>query len=85
MDYTLEYYKASADFVKSRAPFEPELAIVLGSSLGPLAEQLENPVEIAYAEIPNFLLATAPGHAGKLLFGTLEGKKLVCMVSARMG
>jgi purine-nucleoside phosphorylase len=79
MDYTLGYYKASADFVKSRAPFEPELAIVLGSSLGPLAEQLENPVEIAYADIPNFLLSTAPGHAGKLIFGTLEGKRLVCM------
>jgi carboxypeptidase PM20D1 len=57
MEYTLDYYQKSADFVKSRAPFEPELAIVLGSSLGPLAEQLENPVEIAYAEIPNFLLS----------------------------
>jgi len=79
MEYTLEYYELSADYVKSRAPFVPELAIVLGSSLGPLAEQLENPVELSYAEIPNFLLSTAPGHAGKLIFGTLEGKKLVCM------
>jgi len=79
MQYSYEYYQKSADYVKSRAPFAPELAVILGSSLGPLAAKLENPVEIPYAEIPNFLLSTAPGHAGKLIFGTLEGKKLVCM------
>jgi purine-nucleoside phosphorylase len=79
MEYTYAFYQASADYVKARAPFVPELAIVLGSSLGPLAQKLENPVEIPYAEIPNFLISTAPGHAGKLIFGTLAGKKLVCM------
>lgn len=79
MEFDYEYYCKSADYVKSRAPFVPEIAIVLGSALGPLAEQLENPVSIDYADIPNFLVSTAPGHAGKLIFGTLEGKKLVCM------
>ena len=79
MQFDYEYYCKSADYVKSRAPFTPEIAIVLGSALGPLAEQLENPVSIDYADIPNFLVSTAPGHAGKLIFGTLEGKKLVCM------
>ena len=79
MEFDYKYYCKSADYVKSRAPFTPEIAIVLGSALGPLAEQLENPVSIDYADIPNFLVSTAPGHAGKLIFGTLEGKKLVCM------
>ena len=79
MQFDYEYYCKSADYVKNRAPFTPEIAIVLGSALGPLAEQLENPVSIDYADIPNFLVSTAPGHAGKLIFGTLEGKKLVCM------
>ena len=79
MQFDYEFYCKSADYVKSRAPFTPEIAIVLGSALGPLAEQLENPVSIDYADIPNFLVSTAPGHAGKLIFGTLEGKKLVCM------
>lgn len=79
MEFTYEYYVKSAEYVKSRAPFVPEIAIVLGSALGPLAAQIENPVTIDYADIPNFLVSTAPGHAGKLIFGTLEGKKLVCM------
>ena len=49
------------------------------SSLGPFAGQLQDPVEIDYHEIPNFLTSTAPGHAGKLIFGTLAGKRLVCL------
>lgn len=79
MQRDYEFYRKSADYVKSRAPFAPELAVVLGSALGPLAEQLEKPVSIDYADIPNFLRSTAPGHAGKLIFGTLAGRRLVCM------
>ncbi|MBQ1264493.1 MAG: purine-nucleoside phosphorylase [Oscillospiraceae bacterium] len=79
MKYTYEYYKESADYVKAHMPFAPEIGLVLGSALGPLAQQLEDTVEIDYAEIPNFLVSTAPDHAGKLIFGRLEGKNLVCM------
>lgn len=79
MERDYAFYRKSAEYVKSRAPFAPEIAVVLGSALGPLAEQLEAPFSIDYAEIPNFLLSTAPGHAGKLIFGTLGGKRLVCM------
>ncbi len=79
MERDYAFYRESAEYVKRRAPFVPELAVVLGSALGPLAGQLENPVTIDYADIPNFLVSTAPGHAGKLIFGTLEGKRLVCM------
>lgn len=79
MNEPFAFYKKTADYVKSRAPFAPELGLILGTGLGPLAKQIENPVEIDYRDIPNFLVSTAPDHAGKLIFGTLEGKKLVCM------
>ena len=79
MNETYEFYTASADYVRARMPFVPEIGLILGSALGPLAAKLENPVEIAYRDIPNFLVSTAPGHAGKLIFGELAGRRLVCM------
>ena len=79
MNEPFAFYEKTADYVKSRAPFAPELGLILGTGLGPLAKQIENPVEIDYKDIPNFLVSTAPDHAGKLIFGMLEGKKLVCM------
>ena len=79
MNYTYEFFKKSADYVKSVVPWEPEAAIVLGSSLGRFAEGIQDPVSIDYRDIPNFLVSTAPGHAGKLIFGTIAGKKVVCM------
>ena len=79
MNEPFAFYEKTAEYVKQRAPFTPEIALILGTGLGPLAGQLENPVTLDYREIPNFLVSTAPDHAGKLIFGTLEGKKLVCM------
>ena len=79
MNEPFAFYEKTADYVKSRAPFAPELGLILGTGLGPLAKQIENPVEIDYKDIPNFLVSTATDHAGKLIFGILEGKKLVCM------
>ena len=79
MNYTYEFFKKSADYVKSVVPWEPEAAIVLGSSLGRFAEGIQDPVSIDYRDIPNFLVSTAPGHAGKLIFGTIAGRKVVCM------
>ena len=79
MSFTYEYYKVCADYIRERAPFEPEIGLILGTGLGPFASQIENPVSIPYRDIPNFLVSTAPGHAGKLIFGTISGKKVVCM------
>ena len=79
MNEPFAFYEKTAEYVKARAPFTPEIALILGTGLGPLAGQIENPVTLDYREIPNFLVSTAPDHAGKLIFGTLEGKKLVCM------
>lgn len=77
--YTSEYFEKCADWIRERAPFTPEIGIVLGSGLGPLAQSIEAPVEIPYREIPGFLVSTVASHAGKLIFGTVGGKKVVCM------
>lgn len=79
MAFDFAFFEKSAEYVCSRAPFQPEIAIVLGSCLGPFADSIENPVSIDYAEIPNFLVSTAPSHAGKLIFGTVGGRRVVCM------
>ena len=79
MAYTYEYFKKSADFLLEQIDETPEIAIVLGSCMGPFAEEIENPVVIDYKDIPNFLISTVDSHAGKLIFGTVAGKKVVCM------
>lgn len=79
MKYSYEDFKKGADYILSKVDFKPEIAMVLGSSLGSLADEIEDRVEIEYKEIPNFLLSTAPSHAGKMILGTLEGKKVVCL------
>lgn len=58
---------------------KPQIAVVLGSGLGACAKAIENRVEIPYAEIPLFPQSTVEGHAGNLIFGTLEGKAVVAM------
>lgn len=78
-NYELEYFEKSADYVKSKIDFQPQIAIILGTALGKLAEDIVNPVVIPYEEIPNFLISTVKSHAGKLILGELYGKKVVCM------
>jgi len=70
--------QASA-FVKARAPFMPRLAIILGSGLGPFAEQVQTPTIIATTEIPHYPRSTVAGHAGRWIFGTIAGKKILAL------
>ena len=79
MNERYEFYLKSAEYVRARIPFQPELAVILGSSLGPFAAEVQNRTEIAYADIPNFPRCTVADHAGRLIFGELAGKKLVCL------
>jgi inosine/guanosine/xanthosine phosphorylase family protein len=53
--------------------------VVLGSGLGGLADALDDPVAVPYAEIPGFPPSTVPGHAGRFVLGTLEGVPVACM------
>lgn len=66
-------------YLETRLAQKPEIAIVLGSGLGDLADAIENPLVIPYAEIPGWPPSTALGHAGKLIFGELEGRRVVAM------
>lgn len=77
--YNYEYLKKSADYILSKIDFKPEIAFVLGSALGSLSEEIENPIVIEYEEIPNFLISTVESHAGQLILGKLNGKNVVCM------
>jgi purine-nucleoside phosphorylase len=65
--------------IRTHTSLQPELAIILGSGLGDLADEVQNAVAIPYAEIPHFARSTVLGHAGRLLLGTLAGHPVVLM------
>lgn len=80
MSYTIEHYRASADFLRARlGGFVPKVAMILGSGLGYLGDQVEDAIAVDYKDIPHFKASTAPGHKGRLVFGTLEGQKVGVM------
>lgn len=65
--------------VAQRSAVKPAIGLILGSGLGDLADQVQAPVHVPYREIPHFPVSTAPGHAGRLVLGYLEGKPVVAM------
>jgi len=65
--------------VRGRTALAPRLGIVLGSGLGGLADRLEGAVAIPFADLPGWPAATAPGHAGRLVLGRLEGVPVVAL------
>ena len=69
----------SVQFLKTKFHQSPQIGLILGSGLGVLAEEIENPINIAYNDIPEFPVSTVEGHAGQLVFGTLNGKTVVAM------
>jgi len=69
----------STAYLKSKGFEAPEIGIVLGTGLGKLVDEIENPIEAHYNHIPFFPLATVEFHTGKLLYGTFEEKKVVVM------
>lgn len=66
-------------FLKSAGITKPTIGIVLGTGLGKLVEEIAIEKEIAYADIPNFPVATVEFHSGKLIYGELSGKKVLVM------
>lgn len=69
----------SAEYIKKSIDIKPDIAIVLGSGLGGIAQAIENPVYIDYKDIPNFKVSTAPDHAGRFVIGKLAGRGVICM------
>lgn len=72
-------YKESAEYINNIINFEPEIGMILGSGLGDLANEVENPTIILYNDIPNFKKSNVEGHENKMIFGNLCGKKVVIM------
>lgn len=79
MNETMSRIREAASFIKSKISFQPEIAIILGSGLGPLAQEIEHPVSIDYKDIPHFPISTVPGHDGKLIAGTIQNKTVLVM------
>lgn len=71
--------KETLSFLQTNGVDSPEIAIVLGTGLGKLVEEINILKEFAYAEIPHFPEATIEFHSGKLIFGILSGKKVIVM------
>lgn len=71
--------KETADFLRSRVSDLPKTAIILGSGLGSLVDHIEDKQFFAYKDIPNFPVSTVAGHKGNLIFGTLNGKRVMAM------
>jgi len=71
----------AAAIIRARMPanFQPRVAMILGSGLGVLAEQMSDAVSISFDELPGFPISTVHGHAGQLVMGTLAGVQVVCM------
>lgn len=69
----------TVNFLKKQVGTRPAVGMILGSGLGELASDVEDATVIPYGEIPNFLVSTAPGHAGNLVFGRLGGQDVMMM------
>ena len=75
-----EQIQEAVVFLRTKvADFEPELALILGTGLGKFTAEIDVFAEINYADIPHFGISTVEGHAGKLLFGHLQGRRIVAM------
>jgi purine-nucleoside phosphorylase len=69
----------AAGFIRTKTKLTPEIGIILGTGLGRLGEKIAMETSVSYDQIPHFAVSTVEGHAGKLIFGTLSGKKVVAM------
>ncbi len=75
----LERIDSAVEVIRSRSDVEPRVAIILGTGLGGLAEDINARATIPYEEIPNFPVSTVESHSGRLLIGHLAGQPVVAM------
>ena len=75
----MAHLREAAEVVRARNASPPEVGIILGTGLGGLAEEIQVEAEIPYEEIPYFVPATVESHGGRLLLGTLAGRRVVAM------
>ncbi len=78
--YTYQQVQESAQALREKLNgFQPQVLVILGSGLGALADEMESPIAVPYAEVPHMKRSTAPGHKGQFLFGKLAGRDSAVM------
>ena len=75
----IKYIQETTEYLKNKGFENPEIGIILGTGLGQLIDHIDILKEVSYNQIPNFPTATVEFHKGKLIYGTLEGKKVIVM------
>jgi len=76
---TLKEINQITDQIRKRITIQPRIGMILGSGLGPLADNVEDPVYIPYGELPGWPVSTVVGHEGRLVIGQLEGQDVLVM------
>lgn len=71
--------KESVDYIRSKVSMKPDVAFILGSGLGKIVDIMENKQTIPYKEIPGFPQSSVAGHAGNLVFGTINNTKIMAL------
>lgn len=74
-----EQVDEAVTYIRKHTKMRPEIGIILGTGLGGLVKEIRKEIVLDYEEIPHFPLSTVESHHGKLIFGTLSGKKVVAM------
>jgi purine-nucleoside phosphorylase len=74
-----EQIEQALAFIRKHTRMKPEIGIILGTGLGGLVKEIRKEIVLDYDEIPHFPVSTVESHHGKLIFGTLGGKKIVAM------
>ena len=75
----IKYLNETTSYLKDKGFDSPEIGIILGTGLGKLVEEIDIIKEVSYNDIPNYPTATVEFHKGKLIYGILEGKKVIIM------
>ncbi|MCP4685121.1 MAG: purine-nucleoside phosphorylase, partial [bacterium] len=80
---TIEEYRTALNeavaYISDKVSLEPKIGIILGTGLGSLVDGIDLAGEVEYDDIPHFPVSTVESHHGRLLFGRLKGKPVVCM------
>lgn len=71
--------KEASNFIKKQITIQPHIGLILGSGLGLLGDEIEDPLIIPYEKIPHFPKSTVVGHKGQLIIGTLKGQNVIAM------
>jgi len=78
--YTYQQYQESAAALREKlGEFRPRVLLVLGSGLGALGDEVENPIVVRYEDVPHMKHSTAPDHKGQFVFGRLAGQDVAVM------